>query len=260
MENQLNILKDRGICVVIPVYNNEKTIGDVVRRSLENCADVIVVNDGSTDSTGEILHNISGINIVEYAENQGKGYALKCGFRKALSLGFTYAITLDGDGQHYPEDIPNFLKANTEHPGAIIIGERDLSGVERSKGSGFANKFANFWFTVQTFKRVDTQSGCRLYPLKKLYGLSLISARYEAELELLVFAAWHGVDIFGVPVRVYYPPENERVSHFRPGKDFARISVLNTILCILGLIYALPLGIIRTIVKFFVSLARKLKK
>ncbi len=250
MENQRKLLKDRGICVVVPVYNNEKTIGDVVRKCLDNCLDVIVVNDGSTDSTGGILHSIDNITLVEYPQNKGKGYALKCGFKKALALGFSYAVTIDADGQHYPADIANFLKANMEHPGAIIVGERNLDGVERSKGSSFANKFSNFWFTVQTFKNVDAQSGYRLYPLKKLYGLSLISARYEAELELLVLAAWHGVDVVSTPINVYYPPENERVSHFRPGKDFLRISVLNTILCIVGLVYALPLGIIRLIFRY----------
>ncbi|MCR5456326.1 MAG: glycosyltransferase [Bacteroidales bacterium] len=250
MQDQKKLLKDRGICVVIPVYNNEKTIGDVVRRSMENCLDVIVVNDGSTDTTGDVLHSIEGITIVEYPKNQGKGHALRCGFRKALELGFAYVITIDGDGQHYPEDIVNFLNANIEHPGAILVGDRNMEGVQRSKGSSFANKFSNFWFTVQTFKKVDAQSGYRLYPIKKLYGLSLISARYEAELELLVIPSWHGVQIYSVPIRVYYPPANERVSHFRPAKDFTRISILNTILCIVGLVYALPLGILRFIFKY----------
>ena len=108
MEAQKQLLKDRGICVVIPVYNNEKTIRDVVLQSLDRCFDVIVVNDGSTDSTGEIIHQIEGITIVEYNKNHGKGYALKRGFKKALQMGFAYAITLDGDGQHYPEDISLF--------------------------------------------------------------------------------------------------------------------------------------------------------
>ena len=168
MQDQQKLLKDRGICVIIPVYNNEKTIGEVVRKSLDNCLDVIVVNDGSTDSTGEILHSLSGITLVEYPDNQGKGYALKRGFKKALELGFAYAITIDADGQHYPDDIANFLKANQKHPGAILVGKRNLDGVERSKGSSFANKFSNFWFTVQTLKKgIDAQSGYRLYPYAK---------------------------------------------------------------------------------------------
>ncbi|MCD8394936.1 MAG: glycosyltransferase [Bacteroidales bacterium] len=237
---------DRGICVIIPTYNNAGTIADVVERAFGQCDDVIVVNDGSTDDTSQIINQINGITIVEYSKNAGKGTALKRGFKKAREMGFAYAITLDGDGQHYPEDIPALINANVANPGALIVGERDLQGVTRSKGSRFANRFSNFWFAVQTLRHLrDTQSGYRLYPLRHLYGISMLTSRYEAELELLVMAAWHGVKIATVPVRVYYPPQDERVSHFRPGKDFARISLLNTVLCILALVYALPLGILR---------------
>ena len=258
MQETKKLLKDRGICVIIPVYNNEKTIRDVAMRSLDYCSDVIVVNDGSTDSTGDILHSTDGISLVEYPKNKGKGHALRCGFRKAMQLGFEYAITLDGDGQHFPEDIPILLKANIEHPGTIVVGKRkDLQNASRSKGSSFANKFANFWFMVQTFTKLDdTQSGFRLYPLHKLYGLSLISARYEAELELLVLPRWHGVQIVSTEVNVYYPPQEERVSHFRPAADFTRISILNTILCILAIVYALPLAILRGIWRLICKLHR----
>ncbi len=235
-------LRARGICVIIPTYNNAKTIGAVVRDTLLYCDDVIVVNDGCTDGTSDILHAIDGITTVAYPDNRGKGHALKAGFMEALKMGFAYAITLDADGQHYPSDIPLFLNANKEHPGTLIVGRRQLDGVDRSKGSDFANKFANFWFYVQTGRALeDTQTGYRLYPLHKLYGLSLLTSRYEAELELLVFASWHGVKLVSIPINVYYPPRNERVSHFRPGKDFARISVLNTVLCFLAIVYGLPL-------------------
>lgn len=246
IDRQCKLLSDRGICVVIPTYNNGGTIGDVVRQALQECADVIVVNDGSTDDTSAVLHAITGITLVEYQQNRGKGYALKTGFRKAKEMGFAYAITLDGDGQHYPSEIGRFLEANRQHPGSLIIGNRNLVGVERSKGSNFANQFSNFWFYVQTGRRLaDTQTGYRLYPLHKLYGLSLLTSRYEAELELLVFASWHGVKIVPIPIEVYYPPLGERVSHFRPGWDFFRISVLNTILCVLAIIYGLPLRLYR---------------
>ena len=147
-------LHDRGVCVIIPTYNNAGTIADVVKRTLLHCDDVIVVNDGATDSTKEILTGISGITLINSPKNEGKGAALRRGFRKALEQGFTYAITLDADGQHYPEDLPLFLEANIEHPGCLIVGERNLEGVERSKGSSFANAFSNFWFCVQTFHRL----------------------------------------------------------------------------------------------------------
>ena len=167
-------------------------------------------------------------------------------------MGFAYAITLDADGQHFPEDIPTMLQANQKHPGALIVGERKgLEEMERSKGSKFANAFANFWFAIQTGRRLkDTQTGFRLYPLKKLCGLSLLTSRYEAELELLVFASWHGIKIVSVPVNVYYPKPEERVSHFRPIADFSRIFVLNTILCILAVVCGLPLAICRRLMTF----------
>lgn len=240
------LLRERGICVVIPTYNNAATISTVVSGALEQCLDVIVVNDGSTDDTLSRLETVEGITLVSYERNRGKGHALREGFRKALAMGFAYAITLDSDGQHYPSDIPLFLKATQEHPGALIMGQRDLTGVERTKGSSFANEFSNFWFWVQTGRRLeDTQTGYRLYPLRKLHGLSLLTSRYEAELELIVFASWHGVELVSIPVNVYYPPKEERVSHFRPGADFMRITVLNTVLCFLAVVWGLPLRLWR---------------
>ena len=245
-EKQQQTLHDRGICVVIPTYNNGGTIADVVRDALLECRDVIVVNDGSTDNTSAELHHIAGITLVEYATNRGKGYALKAGFIRAIEMGFSYAITLDGDGQHYASNIGLFLTANQKYPGALIIGSRQLEGVERSEGSKFANKFSNFWFCIQTGHRLsDTQTGYRLYPLKKLHGLSLMTSRYEAELELLVFASWHGVELVPIDINVYYPPRDKRVSHFRPGIDFTRISMLNTVLCFLAIVYGLPLRLFR---------------
>ena len=240
-------LHRRGVCVIVPTFNNETTIRDVVERCKEQSDDIIVVNDGCTDSTASILVDMKGITVVTLDHNSGKGTALKTGFRKALEMGFSYAITLDADGQHFPEDIPLMLKANIENPGALIVGERkELASKERSRGSKFANAFSNFWFFVQTWKRLkDTQTGFRLYPLRKLHGLSLLTSRYEAELELLVFAAWHGVKLVSQPINVYYPPREQRVSHFRPGIDFTRIFILNTILCFLACVYGLPLYIWR---------------
>ena len=116
----------------------------------------------------------------------------------------------------------------------------------------FANRFSNFWVRLQTGVNLsDTQSGYRLYTLSSLRGLSLITSRYEAELELLVFAAWAGVQICSVPVKVYYPPVEERVSHFRPVYDFVRISILNTILCVAALVYGYPRRLARSIKKLF---------
>ena len=230
------------ICVLVPTYNNEATLGRVISEILEYSEDIIVVNDGSTDSTNLVLDQFKEkITPVSYKDNRGKGYALKVGFKKALDLGFEYAITIDSDGQHYPSDIPEFVRAIAENPGCLIIGERDLSDVEINGKSSFANKFSNFWFMVHTgYKLNDTQTGYRAYPLKKIGGLSILTSRYEAELELLVFTAWKDVRLISIPINVFYPPRAERVSHFRPAKDFTRISILNTILCILAIIYGYP--------------------
>lgn len=237
------------ICVIIPTYNNAGTLHDVVADVLNYSSDVIVVNDGSTDSTRQILESFGDtITVVDYKENRGKGTALKRGFKRAIELGYEYAITLDSDGQHYPGDLPKFIQAIAENDGSLIIGERDLSNVDINGKSSFANKFSNFWFCIQTGRKLgDTQTGYRAYPLKHLHGLSLLTSRYEAELELLVFASWNGVKIISVPIRVYYPPQSERVSHFKPALDFTRISILNTILCGLAIVYGLPARILNSI-------------
>lgn len=238
-------MKQYKICVIIPTYNNSGTLSRVITDLLDYCEDIIVVNDGSTDSTPEILDSFKGvIDVVHYDKNRGKGHALREGFRRAQQSGYKYAVTIDSDGQHFASDIPAFIRCVAEYPETIIVGERDLSNVDISCKSSFANKFSNFWFTVQTGKRLnDTQTGYRCYPLNRLSGLNLLTSRYEAELELLVFAAWKGVDIKSIPIKVYYPPQAERVSHFRPGLDFTRISILNTILCFAALFYGLPRGI-----------------
>lgn len=242
IEDIRRAMTEHRICVVIPTYNNAGTLGSVISEVLEYSPDVIVVNDGSTDATPEIIAGFGdAVDVVSYADNKGKGTALKRGFRRAVGRGFEYAITIDSDGQHYASDLPNFVKAIAEHPGALIVGERDLSNVDINGKSSFANKFSNFWFAVQTGRRLrDTQTGYRAYPLRRLHGLRLLTSRYEAELELLVFAAWHGVELVSIKINVYYPPQAERVSHFRPALDFTRISILNTILCVLSVVYGLP--------------------
>ena len=250
-------LRRRGICVIIPTYNNAGTIVDVVERTQAYCSDVFVVLDGCTDDTLSLLEDMpQRPELFVLPKNGGKGRALREGFRRAREAGFAYAVTLDGDGQHFPEDIPVFLEANRRYPGALIVGRRaDLENADRSKASRFANAFSNLWFFIQTLVPLkDTQTGYRLYPLRKLRGLSLLTSRYEAELELLVFSAWSGIRLVSEDVRVYYPPREERVSHFRPVRDFLRISLLNTVLCLLALVVGLPLTILRSTFRFLKTL------
>ena len=230
------------ICALIPTYNNGGTIVDVVRRTYAYLRDIIVVVDGCTDDTLEQLQQLDfPITIVAYKKNRGKGYALKKGFQKAKEMGFEYALTLDSDGQHYPEDIPLLVKALYKTPQALIVGNRGLNHENMPNQNKFANRLSNFFFRLQTGVNLpDTQTGMRIYPLQKLSGLSLLTSRYEAELALLVWAAWHDVLLIPVPIRVYYPPKEERISHFRPFYDFLRITILNTFLTILAVVYGYP--------------------
>lgn len=234
--------KDRkDICLVIPTYNNAGTLLHVVGDALASGLQIIVVNDGSTDATEDILARVSNIEVVSYTPNKGKGNALREAFKRAKSMGFRYAITMDSDGQHFASDIPIFLRAVHKHPDAMIVGSRDLESENMPSKNSFANRFSNFWFHLQTLQYLpDTQTGYRLYPLAYLGSLWWVTSRYEAELEILVSLAWKGVKLLPVSIRVYYPPAGERVTHFRPCADFIRISILNTILCILALCYGYP--------------------
>ena len=135
----------------MPTYNNGGTLRDVVERVLAYCEDVIVVNDGCTDHSAEVLASFGErITVVDYGSNRGKGYALKQGFEKAKTMGFDYALTIDSDGQHFPEDIWLFVEALEQHPGAMIVGSRNLKQDNMPGQNTFANKFSNFWFKIQT--------------------------------------------------------------------------------------------------------------
>lgn len=99
-------------CILIPTYNNATTLFDVVSRVLAVCGDVLVVNDGSTDATMEVLQPLEDrIHVISYERNKGKGYALRKGFEWARANGYDYAITIDSDGQHNPGDIPLLVQA-----------------------------------------------------------------------------------------------------------------------------------------------------
>ena len=234
-------------CVIIPTYNNAGSIVQVVEAVRHYTADIIVVNDGCTDNTASLLAPME-VTVVECGRNRGKGYALKVGFRKARACGFDYALTIDADGQHFPSDIPVFIQALHSHPDSLIVGSRNLAEKNMPAANTFANKFSNFWFKLQTGINVpDTQTGYLLYPLRRMGKLWWLTSRYEAELEMLVYAAWHGISIVPVVIRVYYPPTSLRVTHFRPVYDFARISLLNTVLCFLAVVYGLPSKVIRSL-------------
>lgn len=244
-----NVISQKKICVLIPTYNNEKTLKRVIDGVLEYTRNIIVVNDGSTDSTFYILKDYPRVKAIHLQENKGKGNALKTGFKEAEKSGYRYAITIDSDGQHYPDDIPVFVEALAEaKEDLLLIGNRNMSQEGIPKKSSFGNRFSNFWFWFETGIRLqDTQSGYRLYPLRKI-PRKYFTPKFEFEIEIIVRTAWRHVPVKNVPVKVLYDP-SERVSHFRPFKDFTRISILNTILVTITLLYIIPRNFINNFKK-----------
>lgn len=245
-------LKDINCCVIVPTYNNINTIERILESLLLFTGehDIIVVNDGSTDRTPYLLLKYTErLTVIDYVINQGKGYALRAGFKQAIAMGYRNAITIDSDGQHQVSDIPIFLEAAAKNPGAVIMGSRDMEQEGVPGKSSFGNKFSNFWFRFETgISLPDTQTGFRLYPLAQIADMKLHTTKFETEIEVLVRLAWRNVPIIPVKIDVIYD-KNERVTHFRPFKDFARISVLNTVLVILTLIYFLPKRLIGKVKK-----------
>ncbi len=243
------LFRQRKICVLIPTYNNAGTLGAVVRDVMKYTDQIIVINDGSTDETAKIIESLA-VTSVKLEQNTGKGYALRKGFAKAVECGYEYAITIDSDGQHFADDLPAFLDALEHNRRAIIIGARNMDQAGVPGKSSFGNRFSNFWFWVETGYRMrDTQSGYRLYPIGALRGMLFFTKKYEFEIEVLVRAAWSGIGITEVPVKVFYAEKENRVSHFRPFRDFTRISILNTFLVLAALLYIKPRDLIRSFKK-----------
>lgn len=235
-------------CVIVPTYNNHKTLKRVLDGVLQYTQNIIVVNDGATDATIEILKEYPQITQVHLPINKGKGVALRSGFKTACEADYNYAITIDSDGQHFPDDIPVFINALESEGEALLIGSRNMAQEGIPKKSSFGNKFSNFWFWFETgIKLEDTQSGYRLYPLNRIPA-KYYTTKFEFEIEVIVRAAWKGLPVKNIPVKVLYDM-NERVSHFRPFKDFSRISVLNTVLVIISLLYIKPRDFIRSFKK-----------
>lgn len=235
-------MKRLNVCVIIPTYNNHKTLARVIDSVLGYTSDVIIVNDGATDSTPEILRNYPQLTIVTHPKNIGKGRALRNGFAKARELGFAHAITIDSDGQHFAEDLPIFLDALEVDQNVLLIGGRNMTQEGVPRKSSFGNNFSNFWFWFETGIRLqDTQSGYRSYPLGKI-PKKYFTKKFEFEIEVIVRSAWKFIEVRNVPIQVKYDP-NERVSHFRPFKDFTRISLLNTVLVTICLLWIFPRNI-----------------
>ncbi|ELR71314.1 glycosyl transferase, family 2 [Fulvivirga imtechensis AK7] len=245
------LFKSLKCCVVIPTYNNEGTLATVINDVLAYTDDIIVVNDGATDNTREILTSFGDrIQVTTHEVNQGKGRALRNAFKYALQKGYDYAITIDSDGQHFASDLPLFLQEIEENPGTLVIGARNMSQENVPGKSSFGNKFSNFWYQVETgIKLDDTQSGYRLYPISRMRKIRYLTGRFEFEVEVIVKAAWKGIPVKNIPIKVHYEPGKKRITHFRPFVDFTRISILNTYLVTLALWYYIPFRFIKSLTR-----------
>lgn len=245
-----SLFKQLKVCVLIPTYNNEQTLAKVINDVLEYTDQVVIVNDGSTDSTATILSKFDFLAVVSCPVNKGKGVALRTGFAEAISRGYDYAISIDSDGQHYASDLPIFLEKLKTSPHAVIIGARNMGQASVPGKSSFGNKFSNFWFWVTSgLTMQDTQSGYRLYPISQMTGIKFITRKFEFEIEVLVRSSWRGLAIIHVPVSVFYPESGKRVSHFRPFTDVTRITILNVFLVLIAVFYIKPRDFFRSLKK-----------
>ena len=231
-------------CVVIPTFNNDGTLRRILDGVLEFTNSVFVINDGSTDRTKEILCAYPQLTTIHLDNNKGKGNALKLGLKAAIDEGYEYAITLDSDGQHFPADIPLFLKAlaNASDKNVMIIGDRNMNEAEVLSSSAKGNRVSSFWVHAATGLRLkDSQSGFRLYPLNCIKQLNFYNwtRKFEFEVEAIIKSYWAGVHIQHVPIQILYNL-SERVTHFRPFMDIARIVVLITWFLIMRLCYIIP--------------------
>lgn len=220
-----------GVAILIPALNCAETVAPVVAGARAHVAEVVVVDDGSHDATGSMAA-AAGAQVVRHHERRGKGVALLTGMQYLAQRGYTHILTMDADGQHLPAEIPKLVEASRQHPSAIVIGDRRMDGVATKSINKFGNRFANRWVEIACGQVLpDTQSGFRVYPAMAL-ALGAHAHHFAFETEILIRAARAGMAIRSVPVRVYYPPPDERVTHFRPVVDTIRI-----IFVVLGLIF-----------------------
>ena len=220
------------VAALIPAYNCEATIAQVVRGARAHIEHVLVVDDGSSDRT-EDLARAAGAEVIRHPLNRGKGAALRTGMRLLQEHGATHALTADGDGQHLAEEIPALLSASAAEPEALILGARQIEPGTVHQMRIFGNWFANRWVEIACGQAVDdSQSGFRVYPLRQTLALGCRADRFAFETEVIIRAARAGLPLRSVAVGVYNPPIETRISHFRPFVDTVRI-----IFVVLGLIF-----------------------
>jgi glycosyltransferase involved in cell wall biosynthesis len=212
-----------GLAVLIPAYDCAATIAEVVAGARRFIDCVLVVDDGSTDATAERAA-AAGAEVLRQPRNTGKGAALRAGLEWLAARGVERVVTMDGDGQHLPDQIPVLLEASAGAPHALVIGARQVAPDQVQPIRRFGNRFANRWVEIATGLALpDTQSGFRVYPMPETLALGATTGHFAFETEVLIRAARGGVLVRSVPVQAHYPPPDQRISHFRPFVDTLRI-------------------------------------
>jgi len=212
--------------IVIPAFDAAATVGDVVTSvRTEGFDDVLVVDDGSRDETVSKARE-AGASVVSHTRNLGKGAALRTGLARCQADSVDVMCTIDADGQHDARDLHALLAHRPADPDVLILGVRDLVAAGAPRVNQWSNQISNYF--LSKFCRMplrDTQCGLRRYPVRRIAALGATGAGYEFEAEVIVLAARARIDIDQLPVRVHYPPEAQRVTHFRTRRDVPRIIV-----------------------------------
>ena len=226
---QNNTFSTKYIWCVIPVFNNRDTIKDVALGCRAILEHIIVVDDGSIDCDIKELFSGTDIIVLRHKNNLGKGEAIRTALYFIEKTDGRFMITIDADGQHYPEDINKFIPLLQNEDTFIIVGSRDFSSENIPGKSRFGREFSNFWFRLETGVAIgDSQSGFRAYPIKYLSKIRLDGRHYDFEAEVLTRAVWSGLGIKTVQIKVFYPKKELRVTSFRPFLDNLRISLIHT--------------------------------
>jgi glycosyltransferase involved in cell wall biosynthesis len=210
--------------IVIPALNERATLRGLVSQLADAGAEIIVVDDGSTDGTPDSLAGLP-VTVLRHAERRGKGAALKDGFAAALALGADAVMTMDADGQHSPADVGRLIAAYRAHPGCLVIGARTIGRESQPPLRHAANTIADWFVSWASGQRVlDSQSGHRIYPraAAQLAG-ELGSSGFDFEAEILIASARAGLRWVAVPIEARYAPGLRR-SHFAPVRDAWRIA------------------------------------
>lgn len=219
-------------CAIVPALDAADTIGHVVmglRTALG--LPVLVVDDGSRDGTAGVAAR-HGASVIVHERNFGKGEALLTGLRRAASDGHAVALTVDADGQHPAASAAVVLSASDD-PQALVLGVRDLPGDGAPRSNRFGNSVSNFFLSAFARRQLaDTQCGLRRYPVAETLALGTRARGFAFEAEIVLRAVAAGVPIVETPIRVIYPHESERRTHFRRVADPARIvaAVVSTVL------------------------------